>query len=327
MKLLEKYLHAFKKLRRAATNGGAPHKPVLLLAVLEGVARGEIVSNRIAITPELILCFKEYWSKLVVTQHKMNFALPFYHMRTEPFWKLVCKPGYEIALTSSHSIKSLSALNDALLWAEIDEALFLLMNDAVTNALLKQHLLDLYFPNAHHVAVDYTSLHNIEKEILHEEHSNYQQHISSLLKTLSKEEAEEELFVRGSLFKREVPKQYNYTCAISRMQVVSVSNVQMVDACHIVPFSISNDDTIKNGISLSPTLHRAFDRGLISISEDYKVMVSPLVRDDRSAAALTYYDGHPILTPTHTAYLPSQDNLAWHRGEVFLGGVHLDKLM
>jgi putative restriction endonuclease len=104
------------------------------------------------------------------------------------------------------------------------------------------------------------------------------------------------------------------------MQVVSVSNVQMVDACHIVPFSISNDDTIKNGISLSPTLHRAFDRGLISISEDYKVMVSPLVRDDSSTAALTYYNGHPIITPTYSAYLPSQDNLAWHRGEVFLGG-------
>ena len=104
------------------------------------------------------------------------------------------------------------------------------------------------------------------------------------------------------------------------MQVVSVSNVQMVDACHIVPFSISNDDTIRNGISLSPTLHRAFDRGLISISEDYKVIVSPLVRDDRSADALTYHDGHPILTPNHTAYLPSQDNLAWHRGEVFIKG-------
>ncbi|WP_201288840.1 HNH endonuclease signature motif containing protein [Polaribacter septentrionalilitoris] len=40
----------------------------------------------------------------------------------------------------------------------------------------------------------------------------------------------------------------------------------MIDACHIVPFSISNDDTIPIGISLSPNLYRAFDRGLITIN-------------------------------------------------------------
>lgn len=32
-------------------------------------------------------------------------------------------------------------------------------------------------------------------------------------------------------------------------------NAQLVDACHIVPFAISKDDTINNGISLSPNLH------------------------------------------------------------------------
>jgi putative restriction endonuclease len=51
-------------------------------------------------------------------------------------------------------------------------------------------------------------------------------------------------------------------------------NVTMVDACHIVPFSISYDDTITNGLALCPNLHRAFDRGLIAISDDYRVVVS-----------------------------------------------------
>jgi putative restriction endonuclease len=48
----------------------------------------------------------------------------------------------------------------------------------------------------------------------------------------------------------------------------------MVDACHIIPFSISHDDTIRNGICLSPNLHRAFDRGLFTLTNDLEVKVS-----------------------------------------------------
>ena len=104
MKDISTYLLAFRRLKRAHQYGGAPHKPILLLALLEGVARGEIITNSVFITPELILYFKEYWFNLVNTPHQLNFALRFYHLRTEAFWKLICKPGYEIALTTSRSI-------------------------------------------------------------------------------------------------------------------------------------------------------------------------------------------------------------------------------
>ncbi|MEL0649918.1 HNH endonuclease [Algibacter sp. TI.3.09] len=56
---------------------------------------------------------------------------------------------------------------------------------------------------------------------------------------------------------------------MSEMKIETSVNIQMVDGCHIIPFSVSNDDTIPNGLSLSPNLHRAFDRGIITINEDY----------------------------------------------------------
>lgn len=319
LEILEKYKQAFTKLRRANQHGGAPHKPLLLLAVLEGVSRGQITSNAIAISPELILCFKEYWSKLVITPHKMNFALPFYHMQTEKFWRLINQPGRVLALTSSHSVKSLGALHEALLHAEIDPELFLLMNDAGTNRILKELLIQCYFPHAKDVAVQYTALRELQEAILNETHHQYVDQLNARLRAMSKEEEEEELFVRGSLFKREIPRQYNYSCAISRIRIVTATPIQMVDACHIVPFAISKDDTIRNGISLSPTLHRAFDRGLIALSNDYTVMVSQHVYEDPEAPFLTPYQGQPILHPNNNDHLPAIENLSWHRHEVYLG--------
>ncbi len=318
MEGISKYLLAFKKLKRAHQYGGAPHKPILLLSILEGVSRGEITTNNIFVTPELILCFKEYWLKLVNTPHQLNFALPFYHLRTEPFWKLVCKPGFEISLTTSHSIKSLSSLNDSLLSAEIDNELFDLMKDPVSNKVLKLLLFENYFPNAKNINVDYSLFKKIEQQILNEDQIKYKATIEELNNSLSKEEVEEELFVRGSLFKREIPRIYNFTCAISRMRVISISNAQMVDACHIVPFSISRDDTIRNGISLSPNLHRAFDRGLISISSEFKVLISSQVKEDISPFSLSQFEGLKIVLPDNHTYFPNQENLEWHRNNRLL---------
>jgi putative restriction endonuclease len=75
---IQKYLFQFSKLKRSATNGGAPHKPILLLSILSLVRKGEIVNNRIEITPSLVLEFKSIWSVLVVSQHTANFSLPFF---------------------------------------------------------------------------------------------------------------------------------------------------------------------------------------------------------------------------------------------------------
>jgi len=121
---LSEYLSYFSKLRRDYSHGGAPHKPILLLALLELVRKGDVHTNRIEITPELVLEFKSIWSKLVITQHTANFAMPFFHMKSEPFWRLETYAGKTIPVTSSNSIKSLGALKESVAFAEIDKELF-----------------------------------------------------------------------------------------------------------------------------------------------------------------------------------------------------------
>jgi putative restriction endonuclease len=91
-----------------------------------------------------------------------------------------------------------------------------------------------------------------------------------------------------------------------------------LDACHIIPFSKNQDDRVTNGLALCPNLHRAFDRGLISIDADYKVIVSDQIMEDQSHPyGLTHFIGRRILLPSERHHQPAQENLEWHRLSTF----------
>ena len=321
--VLIKYSTQFKRLRCASVKGmgKAPHKPILLLSIIQLISKGIINTNRIFITAELILAFKQNWNQLVVTDHKRNFSLPFFHLRSEPFWYLMAKPGKEIVTTSSKSIKSFKSLKESIAFAEIDRVLFLLLQEIPNQLWFEQLLLETYFPNSKSAYLKPEKNYeeeSIQNDILNEPKEAYQSHIRRLKETLEEDEYEEELFVRGGLFKKTIPKVYKYTCCITGMKIESSHNVQMIDACHIYPFSLSGDDTVTNGIALSPTLHRAFDRGLITINSDFVVRVSPTVKEEESNFTLSQFSGQQIFLPENEKYYPSQASLSWHNKEVFL---------
>lgn len=314
---LQKYLLAFKKLRIDRAHGPAPHKPILLLSILQAVQSLIIDQNRIYITPEIVSLFTANWSSLVVTNHYCRFFLPFYHLSSESFWKLVPKPGYESLLSLKSSIKSFSGLNAAVEYAQIDEELFLLMKNPVSNAILKEFLLDEYFPDTKAQLVEQKEYLNdkyseIENKILHEPPTTYRSEIQALIR----QQDEEEIFIRGGIFKREIPKIYNYTCCISGMRIDATVQVSLIDACHIVPFSESYNDTISNGIALCPNLHRAFDRGLISVDEDYRVIVSGTFTEGESDYSIRKFDRKRINLPSNRNFWPSVENISWHRSNV-----------
>ena len=314
------YLKLFKSLRRDYSYGGAPHKPILLLSIIQQIQKGLIYSNRIAITPELVLEFKSNWQKLVETPHIENFSLPFFHMKSESFWRLVSKPGVEISKTSSGSVKSLMSLRNSIEFAEIDKDLFDLIKEASSRNILEEELLITYFKNTmnsyHSIGYDISG--HIEKQILTEESVEYTSKINELRETLSKDHFEEEIFIRGGVFKKEIPRIYKYQCAVSGMRIETSVNAQLVDACHIVPFAISNDDTISNGISLSPNIHRAFDRGLLTFNDKFQVRISPVIKENNSPFSLKQFEGQSIILPDNPNFYPSLEKIAWHRKEVFV---------
>ncbi len=315
---LDKYLRIFKKLKIDRAHGNAPHKPILLISVLQTFQNGINNNQRIYITPELVALFKSNWNSLVTTNHDCRFALPFYHLTSDKFWKLISNPGFENILQLSASMKSFANLNAAVDCAIIDEDLYELMKDKNSTKILTQFLLDEYFPNSkgnfnNSSNSQQNLFDDIENKILKEPSEEYRQEIKKLLE----QKNEEEIFLRGSLFKREIPKIYNNTCCISGMKIDATINVSMVDACHIVPFSISFDDTVTNGIALCPNLHRAFDRGLIAIDENYKVVVSNTFREDETSYSIRDFKGKMIQLPKMESYYPLKENFWWHRINIF----------
>ena len=318
MDILSKYLHAFKQLRIDRAHGIAPHKPILLLSILQLFQNKLIADNRIFLTPELVVFFKTNWSLLVDTHHDCRISLPFYYLKSDKFWRLIPNVAFDNINQMGSIMKSFSSLNAAINYAVIQDDLYLLMRQDNSNSILQQFLLDEYFPKTKSKFIYSQSgqlnfINRLEDKILHEGAAEYKTEIQKLLQ----QNDEEEIFIRGSIFKREIPKIYNYTCCISGMKISATSSVSMVDACHIIPFSNSFDDTINNGIALCPNLHRAFDRGLIAIDTDYKVRVSGIFHEETSNYSIKSFGGQRILLPIDRNFIPFSENLDWHVKNIF----------
>lgn len=75
--------------------------------------------------------------------------------------------------------------------------------------------------------------------------------------------------LRDPSFKDRVLRAYGHRCAFSGMQL------QLLDAAHILPVKIpESTDKTANGIALSALYHRAYDQGLVTFNERYRIIVN-----------------------------------------------------
>lgn len=302
-----------KMLRLKRGNGSAPHKPVLLLAVISLMDEGLLPQNRISITPELIAAFQKIWLELVPDDKwQPRFFLPFFHLANDGFWHLELVRGTKVALTSSYSPKSLSALRNSVRYAWLDQDLFENLQSEEPRKEARQLILKHFF-----------SLHRWDRNAIAKGSSAYMQQLedeflgSSAAEIKSKYQKLLKTEARSILFKSIVPKMYKYRCAISGQWINASNAVQMVDACHIKPWSSYHDDSITNGIALTPTLHRAFDNHLLSIDAEYRVVFSSAFKEDlNSSYAISQFEGRKILLPQDKRWYPSQEALEWHRSNL-----------
>lgn len=318
MKSLDEYIYDFTRLRRAPNLGGAPHKPILLLSIIDAFEKGFITNERIYITAELIALFKSNWSIWVKTPHSMNFTLPFYHLSNEPFWKLVLKEGQEIPLTSKKSIKSFQALIQTVNYATIDKDLFFHLSQNVEREKFRSVVTNKYFPNIQPITKSDTSyLDTIAEQILRESAIQYKRTIKRLQEEGNEEDFEEEVYIRNNVFKQKIPQIYDYTCSITGLRIQSSYRHSLIDACHIVPFHLEHDDTIGNGIALCPNLHRAFDSGLVTINTDYRIIVSKkFLESNNSTHSIRQFDSKELILPKNKLYHPRKEVLQWHNENV-----------
>lgn len=313
---LQFYLDRFSRLKQGVTKyGPAPHKPILLLTLIELIEKGFVVDNRFEVNVDLVGLFQENWRLLVSTAHQPDFTQPFYHLQSDkvdgqPFWTLYPQPGFQI----NAPIKSVQTLSQTVTYGALSAELFLLLAQAQNRLIARDTILAVYFKEQKAAYYQHKQLNDgfykdVQALILNEPEVKYK-HLSLVI--------EEDVFVRSGLFKRYIPQLYKDTCAMTGMRMRSTFKYNFIDACHIVPFAVQPDDKVNNGIALCPNLHRAFDRGLVSVDSDYRVLVSAHINEDKAHPySLKNLEGRPIVLPDESRHRPSQENLEWHRNKLF----------
>lgn len=118
------------------------------------------------------------------------------------------------------------------------------------------------------------------------------------------------------LFRAAVLSAYQGRCCIT-----GLSDSRLLNASHIVPWRADPANRLnpRNGLCLSALHDRAFDRGLITLDDEYRVLLSPQLweRDDAFIrTAFVTYEGMPITLPDKFA--PDHELLAQHRESTFI---------
>lgn len=162
---LQHYIDAFSSLHTAKVKGHkAPHKAVLLLAIIDLIEEDFILTPFIDLTDELNDKFNEIWRRYLGTSSIFtpDICKPYFHMQHESFWRLVgndevvrgmvAEPNPWVQAKKERKelpkgCYSIVAMRRAFAYAEIDETLFQLLQNGDARAMLRVVLINTYLAN------------------------------------------------------------------------------------------------------------------------------------------------------------------------------------
>jgi len=117
---------------------------------------------------------------------------------------------------------------------------------------------------------------------------------------------------RDTVFRETLLSQYQRRCAVSGISLKAHS-VAEVQAAHVVGLSQGGQDEPRNGITLTGTLHWAFDKGLFSVSDTRTVIVPKKVSKMPENKWLVQFCDKPILEAKNADLRTAPEAFAWHR--------------
>ena len=123
--------------------------------------------------------------------------------------------------------------------------------------------------------------------------------------------------VNQNFFRKAVLASYGNTCCIT-----GLNNSELLIASHIKPWADSNENektNPSNGLCLNALHDRAFDKGFITITPNYKMQVSSAITDiyngDTVERFFKIYDGQKISIPEK--FTPLKEFLVYHNDVIF----------
>ncbi len=118
-------------------------------------------------------------------------------------------------------------------------------------------------------------------------------------------------------FRKSVISSYHFKCAICE-----IGFQELLTASHIIPWSKSEEYRVDptNGISLCTLHDRAFDRGFITFSEDYNLIIGSRLKSAKNLSIenmFIRFDNELLKLPFR--FMPNKKHIEWHRTNIFAG--------
>jgi putative restriction endonuclease len=296
-KTWQKWLERLYNLRRDKRGSHErPHKPVLLLSIIDVLDRGLLRENLIPLNEELVRAFKRYFAAVRQEDDKPTIENPFFFLSGDGFWKLVpngggfplYQAGNATAVPSIRTLKEAHGEFDQELWSN----LFL---SAKTRQQLREALIARYFPEFREKLAAITGIQSLAgPPVLAEEPPG-----------------------RDAAFRHTILEIYDYRCCACGVRVKLSDALTLVQAAHIVPFGISRNDKPDNGLALCPNHHWAMDPFLIAPcpgkGHPAGIWRVNSLLDDRvdDQKELLELSNRPVIKPLEEKFYPAADNLKW----------------
>lgn len=118
---LERFIEQFENLRVNPTGGHpSPHKPAMILSVIDLIEGGHIQGQHVHYDDKLRECFGSWFDKFKREGDACNPHLPFFHLKSEPFWHLEVVSGREKQFAEMSSVGGQGELFENVTHAVID---------------------------------------------------------------------------------------------------------------------------------------------------------------------------------------------------------------
>lgn len=122
--------------------------------------------------------------------------------------------------------------------------------------------------------------------------------------------------VNQAFFRRSILAAYDNTCCIT-----GIKQPELLIAGHIKPWGIDENNRLnpQNGIAINALHDKAFESGLITITPDYKIRVSSLIKKQAKILSnqeyFLRYENKDIFLPSR--FLPDKTFLKYHNTKRF----------
>ena len=319
--MLDKYIKNFGRLHTDKNKRWgkrltfrAPHKPLLLLSILDRFAEGALQANLIEFDDDLLALFNIYWHLVDPPSRRGNIGYPLWHLQSDGFWHLLPRPGKEERVRHGGAINSLAALRRAVFGARLDQELYQLLQDEGARDVLRAVLIETYFDQALQAKL-------AAQGLINQQAYAYGQELLAQVKGRRVQETAEhgyETAVRDQGFRRAITTVYDHRCALCGIRMLTPEGHTAVDAAHIIPWAVSHNDDPRNGLALCRLCHWTFDEGMLAVSTGYLVKASPRLRAERNLPAhLAALDGRGMIRPADADYWPAAQSLTWHMAHIY----------